>query len=1330
MAAATWRERLHRWRWWLIAGAVLLVVRAALPEVLRRVIISQASQALNARVDVGDVDLSLWRGGVALEDVAVRAKGAPTPPPPPKDLPKDAPPPPAFDAYSPIIGFKRFAVELHYLPLFSKTIQLRDIEFEAPRVALDRLATGDLNVMALVPKQQVAVEAGGTPGAVASPTAATPAGESSPWSFGLDTFILTDGRIRFRDLALEGAEPVELGIDRISVNQIALTPSVYGKPATINLKLGVDEGTIDVKADLTLDGSKVSVTTDVTAEKLPLRRARLYVPKVGWSDLEGELDLALTYELVPEQTNALHGTIGLHDVSVAVPSLKDVAVGWKSLGVSLERIDLINQRADVQEVTLDGAVVALHAEGGQLLPALAPGVAAAAATPEATPPGEAATAAPDAAAPAEPEPTGDSTATGDAEPTATPSAAEPSPTSSAAETAVAVEGEASPTPTETPGEGTSAAQESPPPAEATPPPKPWGWQVAVIKITDSKLRVVGDLPTVDVGLTLDAAKLTGDADAIGHVALGVALESGTVTLDGDVRIAPSPAFGGTLKIADLPLPKMPVVRRILPSDAFPSGNLRSDLVITAGLPAAAGGQAAADRLGISGTLGLAALKLLPPQAPGLSLDLSDLELRLDRLVVPGVIPLGEKASAGAAIDVAASLTLRDPHVVRSGDQPLDVAAQSLVLTLPSVTVPAALAKLGPGDSVAIVTGDVGLDLGAPRVTMGEAMAFQADTVALRVTDAKLPVLNAPPAVAPVPIEPAGEGAPTPAIEAAPAAPPGVSVAAPPATLDLKLDVAAAKFTTAQGKELDAGIQTVALQLTDITVPGFVAGAPMAASTEPLQAKGTLALTQTRVARADGKEFAISAKSISVPLQSLALPGVPGGLPPGAAAQPLRASFGEIRLEAPAIRVTRTKDGIVLPATGPTAEPGKGPAPPTPAAPPAVSPSATPGPQMALQIAALRILRGGLDFTDRAVEPPASIQFAPIEVDARNISLPGPKVKPLKIDISSTEQGKISVRGDLDPDGSHLELKVDELALAPFNSYATTYSSYGIADGALTIDVKADGKGGQYTITNDIRLHQFDLSGAEGDSLFEQNFGVPLSLALALLRDIQGNIDLNVPMQIDREGKTQIDLMAVVRSALKQALAGAITSPLKMLGAVAGGSGAPIAPQPIAFRLGRAEPTGPGAESATRLAAFLASRPAMGVTLASAATPDDARWLHEHALLATWAEEGFFERSLAFVTERGPRERIRAYLEARVEDQKPELSAEDAATLDEWLKEIPEPTPEALQSLADARVAAVESVLHDKGIDASRISRGEAPAAATKPIVGIHLRTAKSPEDQE
>jgi hypothetical protein len=81
----------------------------------------------------------------------------------------------------------------------------------------------------------------------------------------------------------------------------------------------------------------------------------LYVPKVGWRELNGELDLDLTYELVPREKNLLHGTLALREVSVNVLRLQDAAVGWKSLFVSLDGIDLLAQHAAVHEVTLDGA---------------------------------------------------------------------------------------------------------------------------------------------------------------------------------------------------------------------------------------------------------------------------------------------------------------------------------------------------------------------------------------------------------------------------------------------------------------------------------------------------------------------------------------------------------------------------------------------------------------------------------------------------------------------------------------------------------------------------------------------------------------------------------------------------------------------------------------------------------------------------------------------------------------------------------------------------------------------------------------------------------------
>jgi hypothetical protein len=95
---------------------------------------------------------------------------------------------------------------------------------------------------------------------------------------------------------------------------------------------------------------------------------------------------------------------------------------------------------------------------------------------------------------------------------------------------------------------------------------------------------------------------------------------------------------------------------LLPPEALPSGNLRSDLTITAGLPPPGGGEAPVEQVGVVGTIGLAALKLSPPQAPGLTVELADFELRIDKLTVPGVIPPGQRAAAGAANDIIAGLT--------------------------------------------------------------------------------------------------------------------------------------------------------------------------------------------------------------------------------------------------------------------------------------------------------------------------------------------------------------------------------------------------------------------------------------------------------------------------------------------------------------------------------------------------------------------------------------------------------------------------------------------------------------------------------------------------
>jgi len=70
-ARPRWRSRLRRWRWVLILLGVVIALRVALPYAIRYVLVSQGSKLLRTKVEVGDVDLWLLQGAVAIKDFAL-----------------------------------------------------------------------------------------------------------------------------------------------------------------------------------------------------------------------------------------------------------------------------------------------------------------------------------------------------------------------------------------------------------------------------------------------------------------------------------------------------------------------------------------------------------------------------------------------------------------------------------------------------------------------------------------------------------------------------------------------------------------------------------------------------------------------------------------------------------------------------------------------------------------------------------------------------------------------------------------------------------------------------------------------------------------------------------------------------------------------------------------------------------------------------------------------------------------------------------------------------------------------------------------------------------
>jgi hypothetical protein len=1088
----------HRWRRWLIAVAIVACIRALLPLALQHVIASQASKALHARVEVGDVDLALLRGGVALKEVAV--------------FPANAAP-----ESRPLIAWKRFSVELRWLPLFRKTIQLREVVLDSPYVSLERLKNGDLNLLALVPK------ASGEPTPAPTPAKVPP---KPGWGLGVDRVVLRTGNLRFQDFMPVDSEPIEIRLPAIEVSNIAVRPGLYGQPAHASIEMKIDEGVLKIDSTATMREDGIAAETLIVAQQLPLRRSRVYIPKVGWSDLRGTVSIDLTHRI---DTNGsrhdLRGTVGLQDLTVHVPGFEDTALAWRSLSVQIDPVDLVAQRVTVGRIALDGLSLPVRTGGKEPLPVLRAVLG--------TPGG----------APAEAQP-----ATASAQPTPP---VEPSPVPS-------------------------------PAAAAQAPGKPWHWLLKAAQLTDAKLLVLHNTGRLDVGVAAEAHDLNGEGEQAGTVKLALGIGDGSLNLDGKVRLVPT-GFAGHVVIDKLNLPDVVTASSAVAPEILPAGKLALDLNVDAGALAPAPGD-----VDVSGKIVLSNARVAPPAPKGLGFGVQSLTLACDPLHVSGVLA-SQPAPHQGDVRFHGKLSLSEPAVSAPGAKEPTASVKAVDLTLEDVSAPALLAK------------------------------------------------------------------------------PAAAEQGPP--------------------------------------PGDI------------RVRGKLNLVEPRVAAANAKEFAVAAKSVDVGFDEVLIPNAQHPKP-----GPMRVRLGDVSIASPNVQVTRTKEGIVLPQL--TGAPAGSPQSQLAAAKessPATTATPAAKPSFDISLAAFRLTKGRIAFSDRAVKPYYSGLISRLDIDVKGAHFPPMTASRVRLNATVAPQGTITAAGSMNPSGGTIELKVDDLVLTPFNPYANAYSSYGIGEGSLTVTTKAAFSSGGYKADSSIVLHNLDVAGLEGDSLFQQNFGIPLTVALALLKDMSGNIKLDVPVTADQEGM-KVGIGTIVAGALRSALMGVLASPLKLIGLVVGRGKAPSAvPPEIAFRAGRADPTEESEGQIKQLAAFVASRPAIGVTLDAAPSTRDVRWLREQALAQELGKPQGVWRAVKNVGQGGKRERIAKALAERAKDEPGKLDEADSKTLEEWIEQRPSPAAEQIRGLVEARLAKLEHVLRDDyGVDASRITRGEVGADATDAPPAVRL----------
>jgi hypothetical protein len=353
-------------------------------------------------------------------------------------------------------------------------------------------------------------------------------------------------------------------------------------------------------------------------------------------------------------------------------------------------------------------------------------------------------------------------------------------------------------------------------------------------------------------------------------------------------------------------------------------------------------------------------------------------------------------------------------------------------------------------------------------------------------------------------------------------------------------------------------------------------------------------------------------------KSLTLRGLKAGTSPE-----LSVTLEEINLVGPFARVVMNQDkSLNLLSVIPAAD-----APP--AAPAPASEAAAKSPAAALpriEVGKVVISEGDYRFTDRSLQPNVNMAINQFGGTIAGLSSTNPAKADLDLKAMVDGAGPVAIAGKIDPLGTTktFDLKVDfkNVDLVPLSPYSGKFAGFELARGKLLLDVKLNVDGRKIDAANVITLNQFTfgspVKSPEATSL-------PVRLGVALLKDMEGKIVIDVPVQ----GSTDDPSFRVGRVVLRvivNLLTKAAVSPFSLLGAAFGGGGDELAFQE--FEPGSTELRATEMKKLETMVKALTNRPALSVDLQGSFDPAADAYALKRTKLAANVRRAVWEQKRA------------------------------------------------------------------------------------------------------
>lgn len=304
---------------------------------------------------------------------------------------------------------------------------------------------------------------------------------------------------------------------------------------------------------------------------------------------------------------------------------------------------------------------------------------------------------------------------------------------------------------------------------------------------------------------------------------------------------------------------------------------------------------------------------------------------------------------------------------------------------------------------------------------------------------------------------------------------------------------------------------------------------------------------------------------------------------GIRARPQRVSVGDVRLVSPQLRFILDEQRVPNFAHVLKPQPAKA------ATPAAANPAAKAAAVPVVDVRAVRVRDARLDFADLGLNPAFGTRIHSLSGSVLGLSSQPGRRGTVALDGRVDQYGDVRIRGSLSPLDVTRDLDVAlnfrNIPLGSLNPYAMTFAGWKITDGRLGTELRyllqdRQLKGDNRMVVDNIQLGE-EVADYQGTRL-------PLRLAVAILEDSDGRIDLSLPVAGSLDAP-DFSYGHLVWQALRNVLVKVATAPFR---ALFGGEGF----DEIYADAGDDRIPPPEREKLHKLAELLAKRPKLKLAL--------------------------------------------------------------------------------------------------------------------------------------